>query len=150
MRYSVPIVLLFLWADPVTWAKIKIEIEVKLKLKFAYIWLTYRWLLKVTNTHASRSSSVRVSACTVPDCQTWSVYRAMAWVLTNQTRTVRVAPYIFILDVFCSVRQSLYSCVTSSVHLPVLGISLHHFHPKSLCFGMQQHQYSLSEKTCSS
>jgi len=43
MRYSLPSVLLFLWADPVTWAKIKIKIEVKLKLKFAYIWLMYRW-----------------------------------------------------------------------------------------------------------
>jgi len=34
----------------------------------------------------TRSSSVTVSACTVPDCQTWSVYRATARVPTNQTR----------------------------------------------------------------
>jgi len=47
-------------------------------------------------------------------------------------------------------RTCITFSVTSSVHLPVLGISLHHFHPKSLCFGMQQHWYSLSEKTCSS
>ena len=75
--------LLFLWADPVT-----------LKLNFAHTWLTYRWLLKVqTHMHQrqTRSSSVTVSACTVPDCQTWSVYRATARVPTNQTWTVPVA-----------------------------------------------------------
>jgi len=33
-----------------------------------------------------------------------------------------------------------------SVHLSVFGISLSHFHPISLCFGTQQHQYSLIEK----
>ena len=59
---------------------------------------------------------------------------------------------LIILDVFCTVRTITVFMRYSQCpgHLPVLGISLHHFHPKSLCFGMQQHQYSLSEKTCSS
>jgi len=36
----------------------------------------------------TRSSSVTVSACTVPDCQNWNVYRGTARVPTNQMGAV--------------------------------------------------------------
>ena len=122
MRYSVPIVWLFLWADPVTWAKIKIKIKIEVKLKskfksmriYAYIWLTYRWLLKVTNAHASktdthmhrrqtRSSSVTVSACTVPDCQTWSVYprNGAGANQSNESSTRYTRTYAFLIHFLC-------------------------------------------------
>ena len=49
-------------------------------------------LLEETNAHASktRSSPVTVSACTVLDCQNWSICRGTAQVPTNQVRYVRI------------------------------------------------------------
>ena len=67
----------FLWAEPVTWAKMKI----KIKIEVSY----WRWQTRM-HQRQTRSSSVTVSACTVPDCQTWSVYRRTARVPTNHVR----------------------------------------------------------------